>query len=195
MGTGTIPFKFDIADLVSRAQRQAKGRIGDITLTLPFLSVAISPKDKERNIAREIVIRLKDRRVLSSYECCDACIDRSLASLNEIRATLVEKQVELADVQDGPMCLLIDMMLLGIRQFMTFEEMLRRDERAPQHPRFGSFRRPPDVRQAYFDGLEVLRGHLSRCLGQVAALAGMDAPRDGVIPHYQGPWLLDAYTR
>jgi hypothetical protein len=43
------------------------------------------------------------------------------------------------------------------------------------------------------ENVEVLRGHLSRCLGQVAAIAGMPALSEGVIAEYQGPWQLEAY--
>jgi hypothetical protein len=193
MRSGDIPFTFDLTDLLARARRQLAGRIGDVTLNLPFLSFAVSPKDRERLVAREIVLRLRDRRVLSAWECCDDCIDRALTSLKEIRQLIVDKEVELAELQDGPLFLLLDAMVAGIRQFMTFEELLRRDENAPLHPRFGEFHRPPDVRQAYFDGLEILRGHLSRCLGQIAIIAGMPAPADGIIENYQGPWQLEAY--
>lgn len=195
MRSGDIPFKFDLTDLIAEARRQVKGRVGEITLTLPFVSMAISPKDKERAVARELVIRLKDRRVLSSWECCDDCIDNSMKSLGEIRQTLVDKQVELADLQDGSLFLLVEAMSAGIRQFTTFEELLRRDTSAPPHPRFRDFRRPLDTRQTYFDGLEVLRAHLSRCLGQIAVIAGMPALSEGVIAHYQGPWQLDAYMQ
>lgn len=80
-----------------------------------------------------------------------------------------------------------------LRQFMTFEELLRRNEDEPPHPRFGEFHRPPDTRQPYFDALEVLRGHLSRCPGQIAAIAGMPVPGEGLIANYQGSWQLDAY--
>lgn len=193
MRSGGIPFKFDITDLVARARRQISGRVGNVTLSLPFVSIAVSPKDKERQIAREIVIRLQDRRVLSAWECCDNCIDDALASLQEIRKTLVNKQVELSDLHDGPLYLLLDAMAAGIRQFVTFEELLRRDEDAPPHPRFSDFRRPPDTRQAYFDALEVLRGHLSRCLGQIATIGGMPVSDEGLVANYQGPWQLDAY--
>ncbi|HET7576250.1 MAG TPA: hypothetical protein VFK19_06770 [Sphingomicrobium sp.] len=158
------------------------------------MSIAVSPKDRERKIAREVVIRLRDRRVLSAGECCDGCIDNALASLREIRQMIVDKQVELSDLQDGPLCLMLDAMAAGIRQFMTFEEFLRRDPDLPSHPRFGDLHRPPDVRQAYFDALEILRGHLSRCLGQVAAIAGMPAPAEGLIAQYQGPWPLEVYN-
>jgi len=194
MRSGDIPFKFDLTDLMTRARRQISGRVGNITLSLPFISIEVSPKDRERQVAREIVLRLRDRRVLSAWECCDNCIDDALASLREIRQLIVDKEVELADLQDGPLFLLLDTMAAGIRQFMTFEELLRRDESAAPHPRFGEFRRPTDVRQAYFDGLEILRGHLSRCLDQIARIAGMPTPDDGIIAHYHGPWQLEAYA-
>ena len=193
MRSGDIPFKFDLTDLLARARRQVASRIGDVTLNLPFISIAVSPKDRERIVAREIVLRLRDRRVLSAWECCDDCIDRALASLKEIRQFIVDKEVDLAEFQDGPLFLLLDAMATGIRQFMTFEELLQRDENAPPHPRFGEFRRRADVRQAYFDGLEILRGHLSRCLGQIAIVAGMPAPTDGIIENYRGPWQVEAY--
>jgi len=44
-------------------------------------------KDRERTVARELVIRLKDRRVISAFECCDDCIDRALASLGEYESS------------------------------------------------------------------------------------------------------------
>ncbi|MDO5632730.1 MAG: hypothetical protein Q4G22_12970 [Paracoccus sp. (in: a-proteobacteria)] len=142
-----------MTELLDRARRLRDKHVGEVTLNLPFISVAVNPKDKERQIARELVIRLADRRVLSSWECCDGCIDNALKSLGEIRGILVDKQVELADLQDGPLYMLIDAMARGIRQFMTYEELLNRPSDAPPHPRFGEFYRPNDVRQAYFDAL------------------------------------------
>lgn len=193
MRSGDIPFKFDVTDLLARARRLANNHLGDVNITLPFLSIGVSPASREQKIACELVIWLKDRRVLSAWECCDDCIDKSLASLREIRKTLVEKQIQLTELQDGPLYLLLDAMATGIRQFMTFEELLNRDAGAPPHPRFPDFHRPPDTWQTYFDALEVLRGHLSRCLAQIAAIAGMPVPTQGLIANYQGPWLLEAY--
>lgn len=191
MRTGNIPFQFDMSELIQRGRAFLNNRVGDVTLNLPFVSFAVSPKDKERQIARELVIRLRDRRVLSAWECCDDCIDNALASLQEIRRTLVDKQVELAEMQEGPLNLTIEAMALGIRQFLTFEQRLRQMDELPDAPR--DFRRQPEARQEYFDALEMLRGHLSRCLGQVAAIAGMDTPGDGLIANYQGAWQLEAY--
>jgi hypothetical protein len=194
MKSGAIPFKIDMTGPLSWARRHASNRLAGatVTLNLPFVSISVAPKDRERTVARELVIRLKDRRVLSAFECCDDCIDRALASLGEIRKLLVEKQVELSDLADGPMFALMDAMAQGIRQFQTYEELLRLPDGA-RHGR-GAFHRPHDVQQSYFDALELLRGHLSRCLGQVAAMAGMEVPSEGLIAQYQGPWLLEAYV-
>ena len=190
MRSGAIPFKFDMTELLSRARRQFSKRVGNVTLSLPFISIAVSPKDRERLVAREILIRLKDRRVLSSWECCDDCIERALASLREIRKFLVDKQVELSDCHDGSLYLLMDAMLAGIRQFLTFEETLRLDPDVRSRP---LARERYDARQDYFDALELLRGHLSHCLAQIAVLAAMKVPEESLISHYQGSWPSDAY--
>lgn len=183
-----------MTDVLARARRAVAGRVGDVTLNLPFVSIAVSPRDREREVAREVFIRLRDRRVLSSQECCDNCIDDSLASLQEIRQVLVDKQVALSDLQDGPLFLMIDMMRQGIRQFISYEERLTAVAEDTSPGTRHDFRRAPEVRQAYFDALELLRGHISHCLVQIAAIGGMETPQEGMIAHYQGPWLLDAYV-
>jgi hypothetical protein len=66
MRNGAIPFRSDLVELLARARRQVSGRIGDVTLNLPFVSISVSPKALERTTAREMVVRLKDRRVLSA---------------------------------------------------------------------------------------------------------------------------------
>ena len=172
--------------LLAGARERYVKHIGNVTLSLPFISIAVNPRDKEKQIARELVIRLSDRRVLSAWECCDDCIDNALKSLREIRSLLVDKQVELSDLRDGPLYLLVDVMVIGIRQFLTYEELVNGSVDAPPHRRFSDFHRPLDVRQAYFDALEVLRGHLSRCLGQIAVIGGIDLPQDGLVKNYQG---------
>jgi len=40
----------------------------------------------------------------------------------------------------------------------------------------------------------VLLRYLSRCLGQTATIAGMDAPTDDLISNYQGSWQVEAYA-
>jgi hypothetical protein len=87
------PFKFKLAPLLERAQH-LPARIDGISIRLPFVNVTVKPDNVERKVAREIVIRLADRRVLNSFECCDGCIESALKSLQEIRSILVDKQVE-----------------------------------------------------------------------------------------------------
>jgi hypothetical protein len=188
MRSGRIPFQFDLNALAGQLHRLCKSRVGNVTISLPFVSFSVSPKNREKQIAREIVIRLKDRRVLSAWECCDDCIDKALSSLQEIRRFLVDKQVDLSEFQDGPLYMIIEVMALGIRQFLTFEEHLRNHPKREDATHARDFYRDVEVRQAYFDALEILRGHLSRCLRQVAAIAGTDFPKDGLISQYVGEW-------
>jgi hypothetical protein len=65
------PFKFDVSGIVKRF-RKLPISVDGIAISIPFVSMTVKPDDLERRVAREIVIRLADRRVLSSKECCDA---------------------------------------------------------------------------------------------------------------------------
>lgn len=190
MRTGAILFKFEIEPALRALARGADGRPRALALAVPFLTVHVHPSDAERAVATEIVLRLADKRVLNAQECCDGCIDAALSSLQEIRARLVDARVSLAD-ENGALSGLVELTLTAIRQFLTFEQRLPRKE-VGKHPN-DEFYRDGEVRQAYFDALEQLRGHLSRCLGAVASIAGMNVPSDGVIPGYPGPWPTDAY--
>lgn len=171
------PFKFDISALLARLRRLPV-TVDGLSISLPFLSVNIKPLDVERKVAREIVIRLADRRVLNSFECCDDCIDHAITSLQEIRRLLVDKQVELSDRPDSPLYLLIELMAEAIRQFFTFEQRLNRSL---------------ETRQVYFFALEMLRAHIHRVLLQTSKIAEIQIPK--IAPHmrYDEIWQLDAY--
>jgi len=185
------PFKFEIEPALRDLARCADGRPGALALALPFLTIYVHPSARERAVATEIVLRVGDKRVLNAQECCDGCIDAALSSLQEIRARLVDARVALAGEQ-GALSGLIELMLTAIRQFLTFEQRLSRSG-GPRHPG-DEFYRDRDVRQAYFDALEQLRGHLSRCLGAVVAMAGRNVPSDGLIAGYAGSWPEEAYA-
>lgn len=192
MPNDRTPLKFDLSDLLARARRAVGSRVGPVTINLPFLDIAVHPKSREKQVAREVVIRLQDRRVLSAGECCDSCVREAVSSLQEIRKTLVDKQVELSDLQDGSLYLLIELMLSSIRQFLTFEQRLRdMGEAVPNRMPQGERIRPGDD---YYDALETLRGHLLRCLVQVSAIASIDPPKNQMVGRYQTPWQLDAYV-
>ncbi len=183
------PFQFDLSALIQKARRTFQKRVEGVSVSLPFVSFSVRPDDRERRIARELVIRLADRRVLDAAECCDGCIDEALASLHEIRTLLVDKQVELADLTDGALYLLLDFMREGIRQFLTFEQRIDSGEDSRRRGRH----REHEAQQLYFAGLEALRAHLHRCLIQVAGIADVEIPQIAAHMRYDAAWALDAY--
>ena len=75
---------------------------------------------------------------------------------------------------------------------MTFEELLRRDETAGLHPRFGEFHRPADTRQPISTD--------SKCFEVISAavwgrqLPEIRAQEKGLIAHCQGTWQLESYA-
>jgi hypothetical protein len=170
--------------------------VDGITISLPFIEVSVKPDRTERKVAREVVIRLADRRVLTSVECCDNCIDEALTSLQGIRQTIVDKQVELSDRNETALYVLLDSIRDSIRQFLTFEQRLDKGSKM-DHRAMGdsSFRRTVQSRELYFAGLEMLRAHIHRTLLQVAKIADMEIP--GIVGHmrYDEGWLLEAYKK
>lgn len=181
------PFKFDIGGLLSRA-RKLPVSVDGVTISLPFVEVTLKPDVLEKKVAREVVIRLADRRVLNASECCDGCIDNALKSLQEIRQIIVEKQVELSSKSDGALYLYLDFIRDGIRQFLTFEQRL------PRRPKEHSGR-PREDRELYFAALEMLRAHIHRCLLQVSKIADMEIPGISDQMRYDGNWQLEAYEK
>ena len=174
------PFKFDLDSILGRLRRLPVA-VDGVTITFPFIGVTVKPDNVERKVAREIVIRLADRRVLNAFECCDGCIDQALASLQEIRKIIVDKQVELADKSDGPLYILLDSIREAIRQFLTFEQRLTRRDHKSQ--------------ASYFAGLEMLRAHIHRTLLQIGKVGGKKIP--GISPHmrYDEQWQIEAYKK
>ncbi len=187
------PFKFDVSTIVNKAWRCVKKRVDGVTISLPFVSFSVNPNDLERKVAREIVIRLADKRVLNSFECCDSCVEQALASLQEIRSILVNKQVDLSALTDGTLYLIVELMLEGIRQFFTFGETLRTAD--PGFPGELYTRRLRQELQPYFAALEMLRGHLFRCLTQVAIVADTKIPKISQHMRYEDAWQLEAYQK
>lgn len=85
-------------------------------------------------------------------------------------------------------------MLESIRQFLTFEERLREsDNHRVRKPERDDFRRPPAERETYFAALEMLRGHLYRCLVQVSAIAKIQIPKIADGMRYDTAWQMEAY--
>jgi hypothetical protein len=174
-GEGSLTF--DVSSVVSRARRLPRAKVKGISINLPFLSINVSSEDTERKVAQEVLIRLRDKRVLVARECCDSCIDNALKSIVEIRRLLVDKQVELSS-EDGPLFVLLDLMLVGIRQFLTFTEV----------------RDPHYHREDYLGALQTLRGHLLRCVEQIAKLGGT-TPRLSDRLAFDTEWSPEVYVQ
>lgn len=174
------PFKFDLSGLLKRF-RKLPVSVEGITISLPFLEITVKPDETESEVAKEVVIRLADRRVLNANECCDGCIKNALKSLREIRAILVEKQVQLSNKTDGPLYLMLDSIREGVKQFLTFEQILKKEKHGRERERI------------YFAALEMLRAHIHRSLLQVSKLGGIQIP--GIVDHmrYDERWQLEAY--
>jgi hypothetical protein len=189
------PFKFDFKAQLKNARRKLNSRVGSISVSLPFFSFSLNPDDLEKRVAKEIVIRLSDRRVLNAFECCDNCIDQALTSLQEIRRILVDKQVELSNVADSPLYFLIELKVEAIRQFLTYEQSLEKSKtmETKSIDISGDLKRSPLVRDKYFSALEMLRAHLHKCLIQVSKIADISIPKISDNMRYDEAWQLESY--
>jgi hypothetical protein len=121
----------------------------------------------------------------------------ALASLQEIRRVLVDKQVDLLKIPESPLYLIIELQAEAIRQFLTFEQKLNLASESKEiiidAP--NDFRRPPSVREQYFAALEMLRALLHRCLIQVSRIADMDIPKISEQMRYDEALQLEAYEK
>lgn len=180
------PFRFDIAKILGGFQKLPVA-IDGVTIALPFVSVTVKPDRVERRVAREVIIRLADRRVLTAFECCDNCIDLALQSLHEIRECMVNKQVELSSHANGSLYLLLDSIREGIRQFLTFEQRLTYGSKLTVRSR--------NARDDYFAALEMLRAHIHRTLIQISKIADMEIPGISAHMRYDENWQLEAYEK
>lgn len=190
------PFKFALENLLERARSICSKHVGGVSIKLPFLALEVDLKDPERRVARELVVKLSDRRVLNAWECCDGCIDSALTSLQQIRAELVQAQSALAEFSDGAVLLLTELMLEAVRQFLTFEQRIAGgDARQPSRRDPHATHRYRENQELYFAGLEMLRAHLHRCITQLATIAGMQIPTIPAHMRYDEIWQLDAYAR
>ncbi len=186
-----MPLEFDISKTIKDARKFINKHVDGVEIQIPFLSFSVKPTDIEKKVARELLIRLPDKRILSANECCDDCIDNALSSLQEIRAILVNKQVDLADYHDGGLYLLVELMAEVIRQFLTYEESLKRNKFTQSNDRH----RTPEVCEAYFDALNRLRFHLHSCLTQIAKIAEMETPKIQSYLKSDDAWMLKIYLK
>ena len=190
-----MQFQFNISKTIKSARRCINKHVDGVEIQVPFFSFSVNPTDIEKKVARELLIRLPDKRVLNAKECCDNCIDNALTSLQEVRKVLVDKQVELTDYHDGGLYLLIELMAEAIRQFLTYEESLKANARDGQPVKNREFHRDPEIREAYFEVLDQLRFHIHICLTQVAKIAEMETPKVQSYLKSEDAWMLSLYLK
>ena len=178
------PFRFDMKKVLEAFQK-LPANVEGVTINLPFVAINVKPDHVERRVAREVVIRLADRRVLNAWECCDNCIDLALKSLQDIRKCMTDKQVELSGHTNGSLYLLLDSIREGIRQFLTFEQRLKHDPAVKARQR--------NTRELYFAALEMLRAHIHRTLLQISKIADIEIPGISAQMRYDENWQLEAY--
>lgn len=189
-------FQIDLRKLLAEMRRRFNSRVTGVEVNLPGLTFCLDPSDPEKKAAREIVIFLKDRRVLNSKECCDNCIDNSLASLLKIREFIVERQLQLGVLEfgaSGPLYLLTEFTLEAVRQFLTYHEQLERESAGVEiESSVPDFRRPRDIRESYFEALNRLRSHLHQCVHQIRIIADIELPE--VPENLKDGWQADIYV-
>lgn len=190
------PFKFDFTEIFSDSYDNFSHLNGSVSINLPFISFSFEPKNEERNVAREILVKMSDRRVLISQECCDNCIQRSINSLLEIREFLVNKQMEISHLTDSPIYILIELQVEAIRQFLTFEEKIKSQNqdgiliKSKRHDGGSSLL----LQEQYFSSLEILRSHIHKCLNQISKIAKIEVPKNIIEMDYDESWRTNLYT-
>ncbi len=181
MGAAHSSLQFKVQKLLKKAKKRIGQSVDGISITLPLISANLKIRQVERQIAREVAVKLKNRRVLKPRKEADEHnIEKEIASIQKIRGLLVEKQVELAqsDLGDGDFYLIIEFMLAPINQFLSFHEKWSRKK--------------GDL-EAYRSTYELLRDHVCSCLAQIYRIARMKIPPDLVYSRYDRKWNLDAY--
>ena len=169
--------QIDVRDSVRRAGRWANVRTEGLVINTGFVSFRLTPLDCERTAARQLVVRLRDKRVFTASDCGDSCVQNSIDSLQGVREILVEAQAQLADLHDGQLFWLTDYARQTIRAFLTWEEQVR-SAGGVDRP-VGEHYRDPKRTREYIEQLDILRAHVRRAMTGIAGIANMELPPQG----------------
>ncbi|HWY98035.1 MAG TPA: hypothetical protein VNY36_03015 [Bacteroidia bacterium] len=159
--TDITPLLFDFKEFNPKGLLlKKKYKSGKVSICLPDnLEFSYTPKPEERNLAKEIFVFIRDKRVLNSEECCDNCVKNAMESLTEIRKFIVEMERKLIYVNDinSPLYLLLEYAGSGIRQFLTFTQ----------------FYDPKENLFEYQDALNKIRLHLLNTFDAINLIGGI----------------------
>lgn len=178
---GVDPFGVNVGSLTQRARQWIGRRIAGATVSATGVSFQIRATDPERDAARKLFIRLRDRRVFNAFDCCDNCVRNTLASLQEVRKILVESQVEVANFHDGDLFWIADYLRLIIREFLSWEERLRA-ALGPAQASKEELYIDPVYRAAYIKSLDTVRAHARAALEALADVSQMKLPDGHPLP-------------
>ena len=165
-------FKIDVRSMIGKVdglRGDLNRKVTAVQIKTPCINFTVYITDSEKKTARKLLLWMKDRRVLSSRECCDGCIKSSIESLLKVRAKLVDAQVELHDSTDKGLFLLTEFMLQPLRQFLTWHEKLQKELKLRDEEKW-----PRDAWDLYFDALNTLREHLKNCLTQIGNIGTVE---------------------
>jgi len=175
----TIPqYKPRFIDLRDNQQIE----IDNIGLSFPFgINIAFKPTSEDSDIARKTVIKLTNRRVLNSKECCGNCINESVKSIKEIKSDLVEIQLELANRSKTPLFYYVDYINIAINSFLDFME--RNSESVELN------------KDLYFNALEKIRNHIGKCLKEIANIGSIEIDNSKYVYKSGNPeWVKTTYS-
>ena len=155
--------------------------LDSISLSFPFgVNIQIKPVESEIKIAREVIIKLIDRRILNAAECCAECIQRAIDSLKEIKADLIDIKCKLTDNINRPIYYFIDYIVLSINSFLDFIERYKIDM---------EMNRP-----TYFDALEKLRRHIAKCMVEISKIGECKIDTTHYAFKNNAEWIYDNYS-
>lgn len=140
---------------IEKSDISTPSAINSITLSFPFgISINFKPSLTESKIAKETILKLIDRRVLKSKECCASCIKDAVFSLKEIKSDLISVKISLAEHINSPLFYFVDYIVLTVNTFIDFTERYDVEQ----------------FKDSYFVGLEKLRNHIAQCLYEIARI-------------------------
>ena len=147
----------------SRKQLSVSG----INLSFPFSAgITISIKPQERDVAKETIVVLVNRRILNAAECCASCSQQSITSLKEMKSDLIQIEKKLTGSINGPLFYFIDSIVNGINQFLKYIEDYNFIETFNLN------------RDTYFQSFNIIRNHIVQCLYQIAKIADFEINND-----------------
>ena len=156
--------------------------VDSVSISFPFgICLNIKPSSSDKNIARETVIKLVDRRILNSKECCGSCIKDSVCSLKEIKSDTIKIKEKLIDNINSPLFYLIDYIVLGINSFLNFME--RYSDNIEEN------------KEIYFIALEIIRTHIANCLIEISKIGNYKINNEiYAFKNQNKVWENDIYT-